>query len=236
MAVHEPICVDGPAAEVGAHLLARLLARGLAALRAPTVLDLSFPRDWDGRLAYAISWIASPPVAAAVALGAAAAAQAVPGAWAWAGLYVALGIATPVVYLVWLARTGRVTDLDVQLRRQRARPLLFTLTCGALATALLALGGAPPTLTALAIALWLETALLFGITLRWKISVHCAAAASAATWVWLLTGTLWPLLVGVPLVAWSRVRLRRHTLPQTIAGALLGSAIVWSVLALVGGR
>ena len=39
-----------------------------------------------------------------------------------------------------------------------------------------------------------------------------------------------PLVVGVPLIAWARVRLRRHTVTQTIAGALLGLTISLLVL------
>jgi membrane-associated phospholipid phosphatase len=34
-----------------------------------------------------------------------------------------------------------------------------------------------------------------------------------------------PLLLSIPLVAWSRVKLRRHTAPQTLAGILLGGGI-----------
>jgi len=232
----DPVGLNGLTAEQDSCFQVPLRVRGPSRSRAAEVLDRSFPRAWDGRLAYILSWVASPPFVLAIALGVVAGEQATPGAWTWSGLYVVLGVVAPVIYLLWLASTGRVTDLDVQLRRQRSRPLLFTLTCGALAVAVAVLGGAPPVLTALEIALGLETVLLFGITLRWKISVHCAAAASAATVIWVLTGVLWPLLIGVPLVAWSRVRLRRHTIAQTIAGALLGLVSTWLALTLAGRR
>jgi membrane-associated phospholipid phosphatase len=68
-------------------------------------------------------------------------------------------------------------------------------------------------------------AVIFGITLWWKISVHSAAAAGVATLIWSLIGATLPLLAGVVIIAWSRVRLRRHTVAQTIAGAALGFAI-----------
>jgi membrane-associated phospholipid phosphatase len=39
-----------------------------------------------------------------------------------------------------------------------------------------------------------------------------------------------PLVLAIPLMAWARVHLRRHTVAQTIAGAALGSAIIWLAL------
>jgi membrane-associated phospholipid phosphatase len=50
--------------------------------------------------------------------------------------------------------------------------------------------------------------------------VHCATAAAFSTLMLHLSGTALPLLVGVPILAWSRVQLRRHTAAQTAAGAL----------------
>jgi membrane-associated phospholipid phosphatase len=140
-------------------------------------------------------------------------------------VYAFLAILLPVFYLVWLVRGGKVTDLDVQLREQRIRPMVVTVSCAGLAWGVLLLGGAPLQMVVLAGALCVQMAIVFAITLYWKISVHCAAAAGAATVTWFLLGTLFPLLIGVPLVAWSRVRLGRHTLAQTIAGTFLGLSI-----------
>ena len=191
----------------------------------PAVVDVTIPRRWDGFLAYVISQVCSPPVLSAVAMALIASTLHHARAWRWAGLYVFLAILTPVIYLIWLVRHGRVTDLDVQLREQRMRPLIVTIACGAAAWIALALGGAPIEMVVVAGGLWLQTVVIFSITLWWKISVHSAAAASVATLVWSLAGTSLPLLIGVPIIAWSRVRLRRHTVSQTIAGALLGLAI-----------
>jgi membrane-associated phospholipid phosphatase len=146
-------------------------------------------------------------------------------AWGWAGAYVVLAILLPVSYLVWLVRRGRVTDLDVQLREQRIRPMVVAVAGAGLAWGVLLLGGAPSQMVVLTGALCVQTVVVVAITLYWKISVHCTAAAGAATVIWFLLGTPFPLLIGVPLIAWSRVRLGRHTLAQTIAGTLLGLTI-----------
>jgi membrane-associated phospholipid phosphatase len=78
--------------------------------------------------------------------------------------------------------------------------------------------------------LWFQMFVIYIITLYWKISVHCATAAGVTTVIWMLLGTSLPLLLVVPVLAWSRVRLRRHTLCQTIAGSVLGVAIFFAAI------
>ena len=192
--------------------------------RSAAIVDLAISRNRDGDLARAISNAGSPPVLTALAMGLTATTLSQPRAWLWAVLYVLIAVLTPFLYLARLVRKGKVTDLDVQLREQRKQPLLVTLACMGVAGLLLALGSAPSTLTVLAATSWLQVLTILGITLRWKISVHASAAAGAGTVIWALLGSPWPLFIGVPLIAWSRVRLRRHTLLQTVAGALLGWA------------
>jgi membrane-associated phospholipid phosphatase len=194
------------------------------------VVDTTIPRTWDGRLAYVISQIASPPVLTIAAMALLASTLASPRAWKWAGVYVMLAIVTPILYLVWLVHQGRVTDLDVQLREQRTAPLVFAVACTGLAWLVLVLGGAPVRMVVVAGGLWLQMMIIFGVTLRWKISMHSAAAAGVATLAWSLVGTALPLVIGVPLIAWARVRLHRHTVAQTIAGAVLGLSIFLAAL------
>ena len=187
--------------------------------------DAAVSRSWDGLLAHVISRFGSPPVLSAVATALVGSTQSDPRAWHWAAVYVSVAILTPVLYLVWLLCRGQITDLGLPLREQRVRPLIFALVCAGLAWLVLAQGGAPEQMVALARGLWLLIAAILGITLSWKISVHSAVAASVATLVWYLGGTAVPLLIGVPVVAWSRVRLGRHAVDETVAGALLGLTV-----------
>jgi membrane-associated phospholipid phosphatase len=194
--------------------------------------------SWGGRLATVISMVGSPPVLGIAATGLTASVLSNQGrradqAWLWAVVSALLAIVAPLAYILWLLRHGRVSDIDLQIREQRARPLVVSVISSGLAWAVLQVGRAPAELVALAAALWVQTAIILGITLRWKISMHSSAAAGAGTLVWALTGTILPLLVLVPLVAWSRVRLRRHTLGQTVAGAALGFAVFSFALALI---
>lgn len=215
-----------PAVEKSQCIAVHMRSETTRSLQSGIHVDTSIPREWDGFLAYVVSQAGSPPILATLAMSLLAASLSTPQAWLWAGTYVALAVLAPVLYLVYLQRSGRITDLDVQVRQQRFRPMILALACGAAGWIVLVLGAAPLALVAVACALWLQMLIIFWVTLRWKISVHSAAAGGVAILLWHLLGTPLPLLLGVPLIAWSRVRLRRHTLAQTVAGALLGFVLL----------
>jgi membrane-associated phospholipid phosphatase len=182
-------------------------------------------KSWDWYLASTVSHIGSPPLLAATMMALLAWQHAMPAAWAWAAVYLLFAILLPVIFLALLVHAGRVTDMEVQVRRERPVPLVMTLALGWLTTLLLAFGGAPLDMVVVSGALWVQTAVVLVITLLWKISMHCATAAAAATLAWYLLGSPLPLIIGVPLVAWSRVWLGRHTVAQALAGGLLGLGV-----------
>jgi membrane-associated phospholipid phosphatase len=108
-----------------------------------------------------------------------------------------------------------------------------TIISCALAWLAMWVGGAPPILTLMAGVGFVQWIIIFTVTLRWKISVHTASAAGATLIILRVIGlAAAPLVVTIPLIAWSRVKLRRHTPAQTIAGALLGSGVVVGALLL----
>ena len=93
---------------------------------------------------------------------------------------------------------------------------------------------APILIITLGAAALVQVGIMFMINTRWKISAHAASMAVFVTLLVRLFGLpLLPSTVGIPLMVWSRVRLQRHTLMQTIAGSLLGIIVfVLCVLAL----
>jgi len=145
--------------------------------------------------------------------------------YGYALLYFAVAIPLPVGYLVWLLKTGRVSDFHLRDRRQRFGTFAVTSVAGLGGISLLAYLGAPSPFLAFLIVALAETLLLFVITLAWQISIHSATVAALATFAFLVLGgaaiVLTPL---VPVVMWARVYLRRHTLSQVIAGGALGCA------------
>jgi membrane-associated phospholipid phosphatase len=187
---------------------------------------------WDERLAYWISQIGCPPLTATAAV-----ALSIPSlpatklTWLWVSSYLILTILAPVLYLLWLLKQGLITDIHLRVRAERTRPLLVSLSLALLTWVLLAAANAPRLLIILAAATSLQTALFFIITIYWKISLHSASAAAMAVLAWLLYGSMaWGLILTIPLIAWARVRLDRHTLSQTVAGAVLGGAVLAAFL------
>lgn len=178
-------------------------------------------------LANVLSSVACPPVLAAGMMAISASIVGTAQAWRFAVLYVSLAIATPIIYLVWLIRRGVVSDLDVKIRGERWRPLLAAQLGMAIALVVFLVRGGPPLMIGLAGGLLIYTSAAFVITLYWKISMHSAAAAALAALAVVQFGPpAYPIAFGIPLMAWARIRLRRHTLAQTVAGALLGSAVL----------
>lgn len=196
-------------------------------------VEKGFPHRWDKRLAYVISMVGSPPVLAILSMALLAVSFPGPRVWTLAAAYLFVSTFVPISYVVWLVHTDRITDIDIQLREQRIGPLILTILSGGIGSLVLAVGRAPLPMALAGLAMWLETAVILLVTLKWKVSMHSAAAAATATLFWCVLGMPLPLLLGVPIIAWSRVRLRRHTLAQTIVGAVLGIIIFLIVFSLI---
>jgi membrane-associated phospholipid phosphatase len=154
-------------------------------------------------------------------------------AW-WLLYFMGLTVALPVGYIVWKVRRGEITDFHVRVREQRIRPLLLTVAGGLASLTGLWLGHAPTSLTALAGMGVMQVAFLLLVTMKWKISGHGAAVSSLAVFLCGVYGAAAaPLLLTIPLVAWARLRLRRHTLWQMVCGSLAGAAFTLGLLSAV---
>lgn len=177
------------------------------------------------RMARMISNVLSPPVLALLYLIFGARASGV--RWQMAGLYAMITVVVPLLDLVWLLRTGRITDIHLLRRRDRKRPFVVSITCTTIAMALMTYLGAPPLFLALVRAVLVQSVLLFAISLIWQVSVHSAAASGLATAAILVIGAgAAAAIVLVPIVAWARLRLRRHTFSQVVVGVLIGVGAV----------
>lgn len=181
---------------------------------------------WQTLAAQAVSQVGNPPLLSIAGVGVCASVLDTPAAWAWTASYCLLAFVIPTLYIVWLFRRGEVADLHLNDRRQRFRPLCASLVTGGLALVLLVLGGAPPLLVLVAALNLTQGALFLALTYKWKVSAHCTAAAGLAMLAMSLLGSdALVLVLGLPLVAWARLHLQRHTPAQVVAGTALGAAL-----------
>jgi len=135
-------------------------------------------------------------------------------------------------YVLLMRRRSRVGDFWISARAERLAPAVFLLAAFVALLAALVLLDAPQDLSMLTLSIGLASAAVAGITLLWKASAHCTVAGHAAAAGLLLLGPpgLVFLLV-LPLVLWSRVTLKAHTLSQTLAGAVVGAGFAVLFLA-----
>ena len=136
-----------------------------------------------------------------------------------------LAAAAVAGYVLLMRRRSRVGDFWISARAERLTPALFLL-------AALVLFDAPQDLYLLTFSMGLASVAIAGITLLWKASAHCTVAGHVAAAGLLLLGPLgFVFLLVLPLVIWSRVTLKAHTLSQTLAGAVVGAGFAVLFLA-----
>lgn len=192
------------------------------------------PESLDEHIAWWVSNLFSPPVLGLVLLVIASIDQPTPHVWRWIGVYLALALLFPFGFLLWQLKKGEISDIEVYHREQRSSGLLATAGGFAIAGIVLVLMRAPVIFLMMAIAGLLMWLAIYGITLRWKISIHSASAtASTLMIVYILGHAFFWLLAIIPIVAWSRVRLRKHSLLQTLAGTGLATGLFIILLSVI---
>lgn len=145
---------------------------------------------------------------------------------------VVLDIVFPIALFLVLLRKGKLSDIDITIRQERY--WLFGLaTITFLISTIMVYYLANYQFFILNLTLFLVALTLFIITLRWKISGHLIMNCSAIFIINYLFDWrfLWLFLI-IPLVAFARFYLRKHTIPQIVAGAILGLAEPYLILKL----
>jgi membrane-associated phospholipid phosphatase len=193
----------------GDQELARPLPRRLRVAR--LVGEVLSPPPILAVLALVIAWDSSPTPAMAVVWGSIAAVSA---------------SVLPYALILRGVRRGRLTDRNISLRQPRIRFAAVAIASILTGLAVLAVFDAPAEMVALQASIAVGVACGWVITLWWKISVHAAIAAGAATVLLLVFGpallVVWPL---VAVIAWSRVQVGDHTPAQVLAGIALGIVV-----------
>jgi membrane-associated phospholipid phosphatase len=201
----------------GDQELARPLPRRLRVAR--LVGELLSPPPILAVLALVVAWDSSPTPAMAIL---------------WGGIAAVSASVLPYALILRGVRRGRLTDRNISLRQQRIGFVAVAITSILVGLAVLAAFDAPAEMVALQASIAVGVACGWVITLWWKISVHAAIAAGAATVLLLVFGpallVVWPL---VAVIAWSRVQVGDHTPAQVLAGVALGVVVNATVFPLL---
>ncbi len=136
----------------------------------------------------------------------------------------------PMLFIFYLYATDRISDLDMSIRTERERVFIAFVVFYAVGAVDLYLIHAPAIMTASMAAFAVSTLVVQWITRYWKISTHALGITAPLVALTVLFGQRpVPFYVLIPLVGWSRVYLRAHTLLQVVAGTLLalGSTLLF---------
>lgn len=128
----------------------------------------------------------------------------------------------PMLFIFWLYATDRVSDLDMSIRTERERVFIAFVVFYAAGALDLWLIRAPAIMTASMAGFAASALVVQWITRYWKISTHALGITAPLIALTVLFGSRpLPFYVLIPLVGWSRVYLRAHTVLQVVAGVLL---------------
>lgn len=127
----------------------------------------------------------------------------------------------PLVVIIYLRKTGHITDWEITKREERERVFVYSLLPH-LASLLLIVAFGTELAWQIRLSAFIIEVVGTLITMYWKISVHLANYTAVVFITIVLFGwQWWPLLIVIPMLAWARVRRKKHTWLQTIAGTVL---------------
>lgn len=153
----------------------------------------------------------------------------------WGLLFLLLTSGLSLVYLAYLARSGKVRDPRSIPQSERVRPLRVVAALHAGTFVIATLLDAPAPLRAALLSYAFATLLFALLTPVTNLSLHAAGVSGAAVCLVYVFGA-WglPALLLVPLVWWARTVLGRHTPAELALGVLVGSGATLVAFQLVG--
>ncbi len=153
----------------------------------------------------------------------------------WSLILIAVCILPVFLVVIYQVRKGGLDGVFTSARRQRTKLYWLAGGCIGVGCVILVFCGAPPALVATFVAGLFAVAIFMGVNLWWKISLHTAFITALVTVLVILYGwTAAVAVVLIPLMAWSRLELKQHSLAQVAAGTLLAALIIVGAFYLFG--
>lgn len=127
----------------------------------------------------------------------------------------------PTIYMLYSLKKGYIEDFDMTKRQERYGILSVLLVAHLMNLVLAFLYMTPEFIEKLLIVAIVYTT-IYLITFYWKISLHMSLNMVGITFINMATGWhyIW-LYVLIPLVAWSRLKLEKHTPAQLFWGSVI---------------
>jgi membrane-associated phospholipid phosphatase len=131
------------------------------------------------------------------------------------------------IFVFYGVKKGFFSDTDVSKREERTKLFLFAAAVSIFYFIVVLITGGPRILLLGVASLLLGIILADVINRRIKASIHLAVFSSFSVIMGILYGGIfWTLLLVAPIVAWSRIKLKKHEPLETIVGGVVGIIIV----------
>jgi len=125
------------------------------------------------------------------------------------------------IILYWAKKLN--TDKDISNREDRFTPLIVGALSYFIGFAVSLILKVNPFLTVLLLCYSINTFIVTLITTKWKISIHTTGLSGPVTALIILLGSIGALFgLMYPVLIWSRVILKKHTMAQAIVGGVQG--------------
>lgn len=136
----------------------------------------------------------------------------------------------PLGYLYFAFKSGKVADLDLTKREERHVPLIVSLISWLISLVLVCFFG-NQLLLHLYLIIFVLIIITTVITKFWKISLHMSINTLGSILVNFLFNWKFPFLYfSIPLVFWARLRLKKHTVNQLLAGFIINAVFILTAL------
>lgn len=136
------------------------------------------------------------------------------------------GVIPITIHAIFLKKTNQISDWEMKNRHERRPLYISAIVFGSITSLLLYIFD----VTYLANYLVLLSVWFFSMSLinhYWKISGHVGSITMASMILIQKYGIqLWPLFLIIPIVSWSRVHTKNHSLTQVVGAFLLVLLIV----------
>lgn len=158
--------------------------------------------------------------------------------WILVGIFALLTFVLPMISIILLKLTKNITRLEMDQRKERIWPLIFTSIYYGVTTYWMTYEFRVSTpMIALLVGVFITLCVVTIITMFWKISIHSAGAwGGVGFFVALMQKTIesdlfWPTIITVILagaISSARLYLNVHNPRQILVGGLIGFAICFT--------
>ena len=158
--------------------------------------------------------------------------------WILISIFGLLTFILPMISIILLRLTRNITRLEMDDRRERFWPLIFTTVYYGAATYWMTFQFKVSTpMIALLVGVFVTIVVMTIITFYWKISIHSAGAwGGVGFFIALMQNTIetnmvWPTIIAILLagsISTARLYLNAHNLTQILTGGIIGFIICFS--------